>query len=84
MHFMNPVPVMQLVEIIPGLATSKETLSTTLSLAKYEYVSGRRRRTRRRDLTETDLCLLAGPWVRPQHSQMIGLDLLRTGCFAPT
>jgi len=34
MHFMNPVPVMKLVEIIPGLATSKETLATTLQLAK--------------------------------------------------
>jgi len=34
MHFMNPVPVMQLVEIIPGLATSKTTLDTTVQLAK--------------------------------------------------
>ncbi|KAJ3068308.1 hypothetical protein HDU98_008492 [Podochytrium sp. JEL0797] len=34
MHFMNPVPVMQLVEIIPGLATSPETLQVTLELAK--------------------------------------------------
>jgi len=34
MHFMNPVPVMKLVEIIPGLATSTETLDTTLELAK--------------------------------------------------
>lgn len=33
MHFMNPVPVMKLVEIIPGLATSKETLQTTQDLA---------------------------------------------------
>jgi len=33
MHFMNPVPVMQLVEVITGLATSKETLDTTLDLA---------------------------------------------------
>ncbi|KAJ3416587.1 hypothetical protein HDV05_000869 [Chytridiales sp. JEL 0842] len=33
MHFMNPVPVMKLVEIIPGLATSKETLQTTLDLS---------------------------------------------------
>ena len=30
---MNPVPVMQLVEIIKGLATSTETLDTTLQLA---------------------------------------------------
>lgn len=34
MHFMNPVPVMKLVEVIPGLSTSNDTLSTTLSLAK--------------------------------------------------
>jgi 3-hydroxybutyryl-CoA dehydrogenase len=34
MHFMNPVPVMQLVEIIRGLATSNETLHTTMELAK--------------------------------------------------
>jgi 3-hydroxybutyryl-CoA dehydrogenase len=33
MHFMNPVPVMQLVEIIKGLATSTDTLDTTLQLA---------------------------------------------------
>jgi len=34
MHFMNPVPVMKLVEIICGLATSPETLETTWELAK--------------------------------------------------
>jgi len=34
MHFMNPVPVMRLVEIIPGLATSEETCSLTEELAK--------------------------------------------------
>ncbi|KAJ3112657.1 hypothetical protein HK100_002248 [Physocladia obscura] len=34
MHFMNPVPVMSLVEIIPGLATSAHTLAVTLDLAK--------------------------------------------------
>ncbi|MFI5246407.1 MAG: 3-hydroxyacyl-CoA dehydrogenase family protein, partial [Gemmatimonadales bacterium] len=33
MHFMNPVPVMQLVEIIRGLATSEATLARTLALA---------------------------------------------------
>ena len=33
MHFMNPVPVMQLVEVIRGLATSDETTETTLALA---------------------------------------------------
>ena len=34
MHFMNPVPVMQLVEIIRGIATSQETYDLTESLAK--------------------------------------------------
>ena len=33
MHFMNPVPVMQLVEIIRGLATSDETTARVVSLA---------------------------------------------------
>lgn len=32
-HFMNPVPVMKLVEIISGLATSKDTLDKSLALA---------------------------------------------------
>jgi 3-hydroxybutyryl-CoA dehydrogenase len=32
MHFMNPVPVMKLVEIIRGLATDQETFDTTISL----------------------------------------------------
>jgi len=32
MHFMNPVPVMKLVEVIRGLATSEETFSTTWDL----------------------------------------------------
>jgi 3-hydroxybutyryl-CoA dehydrogenase len=34
MHFMNPVPVMKLVEIIKGLATSDETFRITRDLAK--------------------------------------------------
>lgn len=34
MHFMNPVPLMKLVEIIKGLATSEETLAATLELCK--------------------------------------------------
>jgi 3-hydroxybutyryl-CoA dehydrogenase len=34
MHFMNPVPVMKLVEIIRGIATSDETYSTTRGLAE--------------------------------------------------
>ena len=35
MHFMNPVPVMQLVELIPGIATSQKTIQivTDLTLA---------------------------------------------------
>jgi 3-hydroxybutyryl-CoA dehydrogenase len=34
MHFMNPVPVMRLVEIVRGLATSDETYETTRQLAE--------------------------------------------------
>lgn len=34
MHFMNPVPVMKLVEVIPGIATSEETLKVTWELAE--------------------------------------------------
>ena len=33
MHFMNPVPVMRLVEIINGLATSRQTFETTRDLS---------------------------------------------------
>jgi 3-hydroxybutyryl-CoA dehydrogenase len=33
MHFMNPVPLMKLVEIIQGLATSEETFESTKDLA---------------------------------------------------
>jgi 3-hydroxybutyryl-CoA dehydrogenase len=34
MHFMNPVPMMQLVEVIRGLATSDETTGRVLELSK--------------------------------------------------
>lgn len=34
MHFMNPVPLMTLVEVIKGLATSDETLQTTSNFCK--------------------------------------------------
>jgi 3-hydroxybutyryl-CoA dehydrogenase len=34
MHFFNPVPVMKLVEVIRGLATSQETFSETRNLAE--------------------------------------------------
>jgi 3-hydroxybutyryl-CoA dehydrogenase len=34
MHFMNPVPLMKLVEIIPGIATSEETFQITWDLAE--------------------------------------------------
>ncbi len=34
MHFMNPVPVMRLVEVIPGIATSDETFQLTWDLAE--------------------------------------------------
>ena len=33
MHFMNPVPVMKLIEIIKGIATSEETFKTTWDLS---------------------------------------------------
>ena len=33
MHFMNPVPVMKLIEIIPGIATSQATIDTTIALS---------------------------------------------------
>jgi 3-hydroxybutyryl-CoA dehydrogenase len=34
MHFMNPVPLMKLVEVIRGLTTSEETFRTTWALAE--------------------------------------------------
>ena len=34
MHFMNPVPIMKLVEVIRGIATSDETYAATLGLAE--------------------------------------------------
>jgi 3-hydroxybutyryl-CoA dehydrogenase len=34
MHFMNPVPLMKLVEVIRGLGTSDETAQTTVELCK--------------------------------------------------
>ena len=34
MHFMNPVPVMKLIEIIRGIGTSDETFNTTVELAE--------------------------------------------------
>lgn len=34
MHFMNPVPLMKLVEVIKGLATDEATLNTTLELCR--------------------------------------------------
>ena len=35
MHFMNPVPLMKLVEVIRGLATSDDTLTTTIEVCKW-------------------------------------------------
>ena len=34
MHFMNPVPLMKLVEVIRGLATSAETAATTVEICR--------------------------------------------------
>jgi 3-hydroxybutyryl-CoA dehydrogenase len=33
LHFFNPVPLMKLIEVIPGLATSAETIATTRAFA---------------------------------------------------
>lgn len=35
MHFMNPVPMMKLVEVIRGLSTSDEVYDVTISMAKH-------------------------------------------------
>jgi 3-hydroxybutyryl-CoA dehydrogenase len=34
MHFMNPVPIMKLIEIIRGYSTSQETMTTVVELSK--------------------------------------------------
>ncbi|MFN3476810.1 MAG: 3-hydroxyacyl-CoA dehydrogenase family protein [Candidatus Methylomirabilales bacterium] len=34
MHFMNPAPLMQLVEVVPGMKTAKETVAITMDLAE--------------------------------------------------
>ncbi len=34
MHFMNPVPLMQLVEVIRGLTTSEETVAATVAIVR--------------------------------------------------
>lgn len=34
MHFMNPVPVMKLIEVIKALQTSEDTLAVTMQLAE--------------------------------------------------
>ncbi len=48
MHFFNPVPVMKLVEVIRGLATSNETFATVKELSlKLEKDAGRSKRCSR-------------------------------------
>ena len=34
MHFMNPVPIMKLIEVIKGYSTSNDTLETIMSLSR--------------------------------------------------
>ena len=45
MHFMNPVPVMQLVEVIRGLATSDETFRTVRGAREARWARSRSRST---------------------------------------
>jgi 3-hydroxybutyryl-CoA dehydrogenase len=35
LHFFNPVPVMQLIEVIPGLATAPDTTARTVAIAEH-------------------------------------------------
>ena len=42
MHFMNPVPVMKLVEVIKALATSQETFDSTWELCQKVWQDSRR------------------------------------------
>ncbi len=35
LHFMNPVPVMKLVEVVEGLRTSKETLDSAIAISEF-------------------------------------------------
>ena len=44
LHFMNPVPLMQLVEVIRGIATDDETFDAAMDLVSS---SARRSRTRK-------------------------------------
>ena len=53
MHFFNPVPVMKLVEVIRGLATSEETFSSVRDLAVKLAAKPRSRSMMRRDLFRT-------------------------------
>ena len=45
LHFFNPVPVMGLIEVIPGLATSKDTEERTVAFAEGLGKEGCSRRT---------------------------------------
>lgn len=56
MHFMNPVPLMKLVEVIKGLATDDATLNATLELCKGNWARKRGRRTTRPASSEIAFC----------------------------
>lgn len=61
MHFMNPVPVMKLVEVIPGLATTEATVQTTRKLAHVSSYSGSN------GLTERTTVLKFRLWEKSRH-----------------
>jgi 3-hydroxybutyryl-CoA dehydrogenase len=58
-HFFNPVPVMKLVEVIPGIATSKETLATSMELAQ----SMNKTCVEARDVRGVWMCVCVDGWT---------------------
>jgi len=85
MHFMNPVPVMKLVEIIPGLPTSEATLATTWALAEKfgktpakadDYPGFIANRILLPMLNEAVYCLYHGVGTREDIDTVMKLDLI--------
>ena len=53
MHFMNPVPIMELVEIIPGLRTNAGTLASTEKLCA-EMKKAKKKKTKKGSKSSED------------------------------